>query len=310
MLNAIGQLAGTALLCRWLPKVKPPCTYSLLSLRAQIAALKMSMFKQASEMMHDASIVPAFTRLCGATVGHGCAMSRQALTLPETLVVGNRCFFATDNILTSVEVDRGEFKVPCVTYMSLPEGSFCGVSTWLPERPTEPHYCYFGNPAIKFKRLSSQAAGKTNQGPEPASCLARFWHHFSSSVLDVFLYRGVQGMVTGAAFVVSRTSVPEITSVWQAYYSTTVTRWFTALTGQKRVFKLPFQAAGSRWQAPILRLLGAKIGQRCAPRMEMSWPPLTVFIHLYGRLRNEFVLWDASFTEIGDDVTVDYDAGV
>ena len=49
MLNAIGQLAGTALLCRLLPKVKPPCTYSLLSLRAQIAALKMSMFKQASD---------------------------------------------------------------------------------------------------------------------------------------------------------------------------------------------------------------------------------------------------------------------
>jgi len=71
------------------------------------------------------------------------------------------------------------------------------VGTWLPERPTEPHYSYFGNPAMKFKRLSSQAAGKTNQGPEPASCLARFWHHFSTSVLDVFLYRGVQG--AGAA---------------------------------------------------------------------------------------------------------------
>ena len=71
------------------------------------------------------------------------------------------------------------------------------MGTWLPERPTEPHYSYFGNPAMKFKRLSSQAAGKTNQGPEPASCLARFWHHFSTSVLDVFLYRGVQG--AGAA---------------------------------------------------------------------------------------------------------------
>ena len=28
----------------------------------------------------------------------------------------------------------------------------------------------------------------------------------------------------------------------KAYYSTTVTRWFTALTAQQRVFKLPFQA--------------------------------------------------------------------
>jgi len=340
MLNTVGQLAGTALLCRLLPKVKPPCTYSLLSLRAQIAALKMSMVLQASEMLADASIVPAFIRLCGATFGHGCAMGLQ-VTLPETLVVGKGCFFATGNILTSVDVDRGEFKVPCVTYMSdhtflgnhnhlpqgLPEGSFCGVGTWLPERPTEPHYSYFGNPAMKFKRLSSQAAGKTNQGPEPASCLARFWHHFSTSVLDVFLYRGVQGMVTGAAFVVSRTSVPDITSVWQvfevlaiylvfslgswfifsvllgnmlfngkaprsnAYYSTTVTRWFTALTAQQRVFKLPFQTAGSCWQAPILRLLGAKIGRR--------------FFCM-----NELVLVDAPFTDIGDDVTVDYDGQV
>ena len=45
-------------------------------------------------------------------------MESVEVTLPETLVVGNRCFFATGNILTSVDVDRGEFKVPCVTYMS------------------------------------------------------------------------------------------------------------------------------------------------------------------------------------------------
>ena len=72
------QLGGTILLCRIFPKVKPPCTYSLLSLRAQIAALKMSMVLQASEMLADASIVPAFIRMCGATFGHGCAMGLQA----------------------------------------------------------------------------------------------------------------------------------------------------------------------------------------------------------------------------------------
>ena len=49
MINTIGQLFGTALLCRVLPKVKPPCTYSLVSIRAQIAALKMSMVLQAGE---------------------------------------------------------------------------------------------------------------------------------------------------------------------------------------------------------------------------------------------------------------------
>ena len=77
------QLGGTAVLCRVLPKVKPPCTYSLLSIRAQIAALKMSMVLQASEMLADASIVPAFIRMCGATFGHGCAMGLQVRDLEE-----------------------------------------------------------------------------------------------------------------------------------------------------------------------------------------------------------------------------------
>ena len=72
------QLGGTVVLCRVLPKVKPPFTSSLLSIRAQIAALKMSMVLQASEMLADASIVPAFIRMCGATFGHGCAMGLQA----------------------------------------------------------------------------------------------------------------------------------------------------------------------------------------------------------------------------------------
>ena len=40
------------------------------------------------------------------------------VTLPETLVVGKGCFFATGNILTSVDVDQGKFNVPCITYMS------------------------------------------------------------------------------------------------------------------------------------------------------------------------------------------------
>lgn len=340
MVHTILQLLITAVLCRYLPKMKPPCTYPLTHWRAQIAGLKMSMVLQAAEMLADASIVPAFIRLCGAKMGPGCVMGLQ-VTLPETLVVGQKSFFATGNILTSVDVDRGQFKVPCITYMGnqtflgnhnhlpegLPDNSFCGVGTWLPKRPTEPNMSYFGNPAMKFRRLSSQAAGSVNQGPEKAHFLARFWHHFSTSVMDVFLYRGVQGSTTAMAFFVSRTVCPFVSEVWEpvnllliyigfalgswylfsvvlgnllfnghaprsnAYYSTTVTRWFTALTAQQRVFKLPFQTAGSRWQALILRLLGARVGKR--------------FFCM-----NELVLVDAPFTEVGDDVTVDYDGQI
>jgi len=336
--STIFQLGSTILVCRILPKVKPPCSFSLASLRAQIAALKMSMVLKSAEMLADASIVPAFVRLCGATVGHGCAMGLQVM-LPECLVVGEKCFFATGNILTSVDLDRGRFNVPHVTEMAdhtflgnhnhlpqgLPEGCFCGVGTWLPEKPKEKDMSYFGNPAMKFRRVSAGATAR--RGPEAASFLARAWHHFSTSIMDVFLYRGVQGATVAAAFCLGRWLCPLITEWWEipallslyafcslsawylfsvifgnllfngkvpksnAYYSTAVTRWFTALTAQQRVFKLPFQTAGSRWQAPILRLLGAKIGRR--------------FFCL-----NELVLVDAPFTEIGDDVTVDYDGQV
>ncbi|CAJ1402177.1 unnamed protein product, partial [Effrenium voratum] len=140
-LHTVMQLLMTAAFCRLLPKVmQPPFQRSLVSIRAQIAGLKMSMVLQASEMLADASIVPWFIRMCGASFGHGCAMGLQ-VTLPETLEVGDGCFFATGNILTSVDVDQGRFNVPCKTVMSdhtflgnhnhlpqgLPEGSFCGV---------------------------------------------------------------------------------------------------------------------------------------------------------------------------------------
>ena len=136
----------------------------------------------------------------------------------------------------------------------MPEGSFCGVGTWLPERPTEPNMSYFGNPAMKFKRLSNQAGAKVNQGPEAASCLARAWHHFSTSFLDVFLYRGVQGMMTGAAFVASRMLVPDITATYQVF----------EVLGVYVVFSL------SSWFIFSV-LLGNMLFNGSAPRSNVSW---------------------------------------
>ena len=114
---------------------------------------------------------------------------------------------------------------------------------------------YFGNPAMKFKRLSNQAGAKVNQGPEAASCLARAWHHFSTSFLDVFLYRGVQGMVTGAAFVASRVLVPEITAAYQVFEVLAVYVAF---------------ALGSWFLFSVL--LGNLLFNGSAPRSNVSWP--------------------------------------
>lgn len=340
-LNTLMTFTMTVLANRLLPKIRPPAEYSIASIRAQIAALKMSMMLQSVEMLADASIVPWFTRMCGAKIGRGCAMGLQ-VSLPETLEVGDNCFFATGNNLSSVDVDQGRFRVPCVTVMEdrtfignhnhlpqgLTEGSFAGVGTWLPEKPKEPNFSYFGNPAMKFRRLNAETKGtKPRVGPEKGNCLAVFWHHFSTSIMDVFLFRSIQATMMVLPMVLGRWIYPDVDAAidvfgliciflacslgaWyvfsvllgnllfngnapasNAYYSTTVTRWFTALTAQQRVFKLPFQTAGSRWQAPVMRLLGAKVGKN--------------FFSM-----NELLLVDAPFTIVGDDVTVDYDGQI
>lgn len=110
------QLLLTALICRLVPRVKPPYSYSLTSIQGQMVSLKMLRVNQASKLLQDASMVAAFMRLCGARIGRGGSFA-DMITLPDTLVVGNGCFIATRNILTSATVDRGQFKVPCVTHL-------------------------------------------------------------------------------------------------------------------------------------------------------------------------------------------------
>ena len=105
-LQTVMQLLVTAAFCRLLPKVQPPFQRSL-GIRAQIAALKMSMVLQASEMLADASSMPWFIRMCGASFGHGCATGLQ-VTLPETLEVGHGCFFGGPGSVQSALQDRHE----------------------------------------------------------------------------------------------------------------------------------------------------------------------------------------------------------
>lgn len=330
------QLLLTVLICRLLPRVKPPCSYLLTSIRGQMVSLKMRWVNQASNLLRDASMVPVFMRLCGARFGHGVAIAEEVV-LPDTLVVGHGCFIASRNILTSATVDQGHFRVPCVTNLGdhsfvgndnclpagLPEGSFCGLNTSLPNRPQQRNLGYFGTPAMVFKR-------PIKDGPQEAtSRTALCWFHFSTSVIDIFILRGLKGMVLAASFVMSRYYFPatktwvlgvlcmvmliylimnitswlvfsvffgrflynETTPTSSAYHSRTVTRWFTSIMLQKHVFTSPFRTVGSCWHAHHFRLRGARIGKR--------------FFCVH-----DIALIDAPFISIGDDVIVDYDADI
>ena len=110
------QLLMTILICRLLPRVKPPCSYSLTSIHGMMLSLKMLWVTKASQSLQDASMVPAFMRMCGAQIGRGVVMGCEVV-LPDTLVVGNGCFIATGNILTSATMDQGQYKVPCTTHL-------------------------------------------------------------------------------------------------------------------------------------------------------------------------------------------------
>ena len=110
------QLLMTILICRLLPRVKPPCSYSLTSIHGMMLSLKMLWVTKASKSLQDASMVPAFMRMCGAQFGRGVAMGCEVV-LPDTLVVGNGCFIASRNILTSATMDQGQYKVPCTTHL-------------------------------------------------------------------------------------------------------------------------------------------------------------------------------------------------
>ena len=126
VLIVVLQLLTTVLICRLLPRVSPPCSYLLTSFRGQMVSLKMFWVDYASTLLQDASMVPVFMRMCGARFGRGASMAMQ-VTLPDTLVVGNGCFIATRNILTSATVDQGHLKVPCVTHLGhLAKSDSCG----------------------------------------------------------------------------------------------------------------------------------------------------------------------------------------
>ena len=126
----------------------------------------------------------------------------------------------------------------------LPKGSFCGLNTSLPKRPQQTNLGYFGTPAMIFKRPSKD-------GPQEATSLPAFcWFHFSTSVIDIFILRGLKGMVLSASFVMSRYYFPATTNasvlgvlfmVMLIYLIMNVTSWlvFSVIFGRLLYKKLP-----------------------------------------------------------------------
>jgi len=335
VMQVLLTLFWPVLACRLLPKIRPPMDLPLYHWRAIIAGLKLFLASAASQELADASIQAPYLRLLGAQIGSGATMSEQTL-LPDTVAVGDRCFFASGNTLTSVEVDKGRMRVPWSTDIGdgcflgnenhiaagLRDNTFVGLRTWVPTLPKDAG-SLFGNPAMKFGRPAPP------EGTVDGTACQKVWHHVSTSVVDVFLWRMLHAASTGTAFMVGRFLFPRYSEdswplefaaevlifaairvlTWllvpigfcaviyndrmplsAPYYSTVITRWFNA-NKIRRVFRRPFRTAGSFWDASVLRLMGVHVGRR-------YFSP------------NDDVMIDPPFGRLGDDVTVDYDGQV
>jgi len=254
-------------------------------------------------------------------IGRGCffasgntltsmVVDQGRLRIPTRTVIGDNVFLGNTNHISE----------------GIPTNGLAGLHTWLPRRPGPERgdACFFGNPAMRFSR---PAPGASSAGAAAAGGRREvFWYHFSTSIVDVFFWVALKSQEEGLAFVLGRLIFPTLGAAWEAvaelacfmgvavvawylmhvrlanwiyndraplqnrFYSPVVMRWFSA-NKIRKVFTSPFRAAGTMWQAPLMRAVGVQVGAR-------FFSP------------NEDVMIDPPFGRLGDDVTIDYDAQV
>jgi len=332
------RLFSVVVFCRCMPSPSLPVDVPLHSCQGRIALAKMQLATECAFLLGDASMQMNFLRACGAKVGSGCHLS-EAMVLPDTLEIGENCFFASGNVLTSLTVDQGRVKIPTKTvigddvflgnfniiHAGLRSGSFAGRFTWLPHVPgKEESRSFFGNPAMPFLRSKS-----ANYVPTKPVWSEVLWQQFSTSIIDVFVWRALSSLQLPCWYILCEQLIPDHslplmlagwfclfllvkwTTWWTMYvkvgnclfhedlplsndvFSAVVTSWYRE-TQIRKAFggTLELDVAGTAWQPALLRLTGARVGKRFfCPNKGAG-------------------IVDRPFARLGDDITLDYDAFV
>jgi len=333
--NTLFQLGFVVAICRVLPKAQVPMDLPLYSMRAQLAAVKIRIVARSSQSLGDASVQAAFFRWCGARVGRGSSMSEQIM-LPETVEIGEGCFFASGNTLTSLVVDQGRLKIPTKTILGdrsflgnsnhisagLPADGFAGLHTWLPDRAEPEHggASFFGNPAMHFARAAAA------EGDAAAHCGEVCWYHFSTSIVDVFFWGILKSQEASLGFILCRLLFPRLCFGWEAvvetviYAAITVLGWYMMhvrfcnwIYNDRVPLRNHFYSgAVMRWfNANKIRMVFTCPFQSAGTMWHATFMR-AVGIQVGERFfsPNEDVMIDPPFARLGDDVTVDYDAQV
>jgi len=221
-------LIVTVITCRLTPKIQPPADYSVVGWRAQLAALKIRLVASCSSTLGDAGFQSTFFRLCGAKVGRGTSMADQSM-LPETVSIGNDCFFASGNFFTSMVIDQGRMYVPTRTSIGdnvflgnmnvvvegLPSGSFAGHNTFLPRRPPQAG-AFFGNPAMSFQRIAADESESEKEALS-GTVLRDLVYHFRTSLLDPFFWEALKTQEVCWAYILGQYLFPTIEYAWHVF---------------------------------------------------------------------------------------------
>ncbi len=145
---------------------------------------------------------PTWLRLAGMRIGKGCEISTIIDVVPDTVTIGDKCFFADGIYFASPRVDRnsvfigktsigentfiGNHAVITAGFVYSPD-CFIGVSTVADATVTQQKTAWFGHPAIQLPRRDVVSADRTlTHEPSTIRYVNRFFWEFLRFTLPLF----------------------------------------------------------------------------------------------------------------------------
>ena len=199
------RLVLSALACRALGRV-PEGTFSRWSGAYVRAWLKPLLVDQASKWLYGALFWPYWLRLAGMRVGRDCEISSLIDTVPESVTIGQRNFFADGIYIGSPRVHRGTVTVEHTTFgdstflgngvivasgLRLPDDVLLGICTVADASVMRPGSAWFGHPAFELPhREVIEYDAQFTFDPTPWRYAVRiFWEltRFTVPALPVFI---------------------------------------------------------------------------------------------------------------------------
>ncbi len=159
-------LIAQACVLRCMGRVQPG-TFSRWGFDALRVQTKSAAVDSAGRWLSGTLYWPIWLRLAGMRIGRGCEISTIIDVLPESVTIGDECFFADGIYFCSPVVDRGTITVAPTTIGSgtflgnhavvpaggrYPEGMFIGVATVADAVRATPNSGWFGHPPMRLPR--------------------------------------------------------------------------------------------------------------------------------------------------------------